>query len=173
MFTMKKKVPETFEECYQTDAVSNNLWNWAGWLETWGKRLLIFLIIFGVFASIKVAIEFADVDEELAVYNCINSIVQWLLYAFLEYCAYHVLALLISALASIVQNSKISADVALYNAAKQENILKTEENKDANASVVPASAGKKINSGDYWRCKVCGTKNEIHKQYCKDCGTYK
>lgn len=44
-----------------------------------------------------------------------QSIIQWGIYAFLEYCTYHVLALLIGALASIVQNTKVHTDIALYN----------------------------------------------------------
>jgi len=43
----------------------------------------------------------------------------WALYAFLEYCLYHAIALLISALACITQNTIITADIALFTALQQ------------------------------------------------------
>ena len=116
------------------------------------------------------------------------------LYAFLEYCAYHILALLIGALASIVQNTKISANVALYNTTynsidkvlnNNQNENYTTTNKNDTETISPQTENKgtvkiqsivvsNISNND--KCSRCGqccgmfipfTKKEIEviKQY--------
>lgn len=66
-------------------------------------------------ASVELGIEIPTVFEAL-----VDNLLSWTLYAFLEYCAYHILALLVGSLATIVQNTKITANITLYNSAKAE-----------------------------------------------------
>lgn len=104
------------------------------------------------------------------------------LYAFIEYCTYHVLALLISSLASIVQHTKITANIALYNCAKTEGIADETENI-SNNTAAPADAksnySKKLsditvdNSSNSWKCSNCGSTNPQGALSCKTCGNYK
>lgn len=127
-----KKVPQTFEECYQQDKVSSNLWIWAKRLETLGAVLLVALAVIGIGMSIQAS--FVDEVASFSSYTytetvfhadiLFTSLITWALYAFLEYCAYHILALFIGSLGSIVQNTNISANVALYNSAKAEGAAK-------------------------------------------------
>ena len=49
----KKDIPTSLEECYEVDAVSKKLSQWADWLKIWGKRVLIILIVFGIFSTIE------------------------------------------------------------------------------------------------------------------------
>ena len=114
----KKTVPQTLSECIQEDATVTNLHGWAERLEKWGSTLFIFLIIIGIIFTISNTVEIADIDDEMVFSTLITTAATWGLYAFIEYCTYHVLALLISALASITQHTIISANVALYEAVK-------------------------------------------------------
>lgn len=172
MANSEKKIPKSLKECYVTDSVSNSLWSWAGWLETWGKGFFIVLIIIGIISTVMQAVQVAEVDEGLLFVTIITSAITWALYAFIEYCTYHVLSLLIASHATIVQNTKITANVALYNTAKEEGILEQEDKKVTPPAAPKPIAGKASSGGD-WICKECGTKNDAGSRYCKDCGKYK
>ncbi len=150
----EKKIPKDLKSCYKTDGITQNLWLWCERLEKWGKILFIILIIVGIIdtiiagvdsylfieeigaetledireASTELGVEIPTVFEAL-----LNNLLGWALYSFLEYCAYHVLALLVGSLATIVQHTKITADIALYNSAKLEGIVEnSSENLEMN-----------------------------------------
>lgn len=186
MLSSEKKIPKSLKECYATDNVSSNLWGWSEWLEVWGGRVLVILIIIGIISTIAQAVQVAQIDENLVFLTVITSIATWVLYAFIEYCAYHVLSLLIASLATIVQNTRITANVAIYNVAKEEGILKEgvilkDEPKKSTPSASKQNTGYSLsklanerkNSNSFWICKECGTKNDESNLHCKDCGKYK
>lgn len=133
----EKKIPKNFKECYKTDSITQNLWLWCERLEKWGKILFWILLIGGLILSIRSSIVEKEVVVREATYWSdaktevrttfdfelfIPLLLDTALYAFLEYCAYHIIALLIGSLASIVQNTKITANIALYNSAKAEGV---------------------------------------------------
>ena len=122
MSKTEKKVPTSLKECYESDTLSQTLWKWSDWLKIWGRRVFLLLIVVGA------AFTLSDVIDPVGFYGSpflvlIRNILGWGLYAFLEFCAYNILSFLLSALASVVENTKITANVALYNAAKKEGIL--------------------------------------------------
>ena len=173
MFSGKtsKQIPATLNECTREDATVNNLHIWAARLETFGKILFWILIGAGVILALVESIQTEEVNIGSTYYPItktittfdfelfLTSIGQTALYAFIEYCSFHVLALLISALASITQNTIISANVALYQAAKD-----SESNQELNQTAAPAGT---------WICKDCGTHNSLNYGQCKKCGKYK
>ena len=142
---IKKQIPKNMEDCIKPDSVSTNLWVWCERLEKLGKFLFWILLIGGLILSISSSIVEKEVivreatywsDAETEVRTTfdfelfISLLLDTVLYAFLEYCAYHIIALLIGALASIVQNAEISANVALYNLRFEENINAKNPNND-------------------------------------------
>ena len=140
MFTghSQKKVPKTLNDCIKPDGVSSNLWIWAERLEKWGSVLFGLIIIFGIINMISTGVttyQEIDIlgDEDAAtlatVFAVLTSLFTYALYAFLEYCAYHAIALLIGALASIVQNTNVSANLALYSIKGKSGDKFTEESK--------------------------------------------
>ena len=120
---IRMEVPKSVTEVLAPSSVSRNLWIWARRLEKWGQILFWLIILGGIVMMIVNKELYNEVitsryDKE-TVFNwgaLLNDILNIALYAFLEYCVYHVLALLISAAASVVQNTKVSADMALYQA---------------------------------------------------------
>ena len=164
----KKDIPTSLKECYETDDVSRKLSQWADWLKIWGKRVLIILLIFGIFSTIEDAIAMADIDEDLVVLTIISSLASWGLYAFIEYCTYNAIALLVLALATIVQNTKITAYTTLYNASKSEpekqseNIASTETAETKSENIVK----KEVKHS--WRCNSCGKMRT--ESPCPNCG---
>jgi len=182
MFSGKseKQIPRNLDECAQPDTTASNLHYWSERLENWGQRLFVILIIIGVFSTIAVMFNMSDIDDGEGFMICITTAVTWGLYAFIEYCAYHVLALLISALASITQNTIIAANVALYNASiNQTEPTATSIVPEATPSVANMSTPLKTTAqketAEYgtWVCKNCGTNNKDSYFQCKKCGQYK
>ena len=175
----KKRIPKSLKECYQTDNVTNNLWLWCERLEKWGLRICIFLAAIGIVTIIYNTIETVKFLDELGIDYfeittgaaklgiksvpevLLENLFLWSLYCFLEYCAYHALALLIGSLASIVQHTKITSDIALYTAAKAEGVTDddTEPTSTEKAECVSAVDTKSTSITKTGKCEICGKEN--------------
>ena len=182
MWDARKKIPKNLKECYETDSVSANLWGWSLWVEKWGRIILFVILAIGTFSTIGVTIEAVEIDSDAWFLVLLSSALTWALYAFLEYCAYHIISLLIASLASIVQNTRVSANVALYNTAKVDGFPDEETAPSApvaakvhekRSSVLTNLAQEKAYDENSWRCKECGTPNPADKTICKNCGKYR
>lgn len=160
MFSNKtdKRIPKTLNDCIVPDATVANLHFWAERLENWGNFLFRALIVIGIISTIMEAVAAGDIDEALIFPTILTSAASWALYAFIEYCAYHVLALLISALASITQNTIISANVALLEASQHHK--STEPEKDT----LPEKDALLLANGG-WKCS-CGRVNASYVSTC-------
>ena len=164
-----KKIPNSIDECLKPDSVSSNLWILCQRLENLGKILFWIIIVFGVIFS--VVSSFREVDVEGILYDYTDTefdfemlcelLVQTAVYAFIEYCAYHVLALLIGALGSIVQNMRINADLALYKIANDTNYCVPESSNSKSANETTQNEEK---LGD---CEVIGS--TLSKGTCEFC----
>ena len=185
MFSGKqeKHIPQTLSECTRSDATVNNLHTWAERLENLGAIFFVVLIIVGIISTVVDTIQVADVNEDMAFPTFLTSAITWGVYAFIEYCAFHVLALLISALGCITQNTMIAADVALYEAAKKAPKtapVQPDTKPRANFSAAsftpdaytPTPKGP-APTADTWVCKNCGTSNKKEYGQCKKCGQYR
>lgn len=125
----KSKIPNSLSECIEKDKYAEELLEWSKRIKKFGKVLFIILIILGIISSIvgcRVEVPYEAYYGEIG-YKLeanpslfISSIVIWSLYVFIEYCTYHVISLLLGSLSTIVQNTKISALVSLYEANKEE-----------------------------------------------------
>ena len=104
--------PTSIEDCTNQDKVTVNLWKWASKLETFGKILLVMIILGGavIFANSL------EADERRASIYLIT----YFICAFVEYRVYHVLALLIASLARIVQSNRTMARLAELQARNNE-----------------------------------------------------
>lgn len=122
--------PTSIEDCTNQDKVTVNLWKWASKLETFGK-ILLFIIIFGgillSFASSTKSVYHeasyvteAYYSDDFSPALFFTNLFTYLIYAFVEYCVYHVLALLIASLARIVQSNRTMARLAELQARNNE-----------------------------------------------------
>ena len=191
MFSNKvtKPLPKTLSDCTKPDPTASNLHVWAERLEAWGKFAFISLIVIGSICSIVlgcVAGEAAYYDTQVVAFAgaFLGSAVFWAGVAFLEYCSYHAIALLVDSLACIVQNTNISANVALYTA--QENDpdelpadpgtssppVGSRATQATTSSFYKKAPAVSHPSNQTWTC-TCGQKNNDNDRFCKGCGKYK
>ena len=119
----KRTAPASVSECLEQDKLSQALWQWAQNLENYGRIILLIIVICGCIITIAdgmstyEGLEYYDDSRGMATFLAVAvTALQWAFFAFLEYCVYHALSLLMGALASIVQSNKITSDVALYHA---------------------------------------------------------
>lgn len=114
--------PKTIDDCVKPDKLSSTLWKWAKNIETIGVVVLVLIIIGGAFIAYNAGSE-ATLDSKTMKYSAdfnfkafFSSLSTYAIIAVVEYCIYHVFSLLIASLASIVQNTRITARIAEYSA---------------------------------------------------------
>ncbi|MBO4467854.1 MAG: hypothetical protein J5766_01000, partial [Clostridia bacterium] len=151
-------------------------------IETWGLWVLIGIIVIGVFLAFKYSIvkEYVLVNSPYYNYKYewrttfkfltfLTTIFITAVTAFFQYCIYHIIALFIASLGSIVQHTKISADVALFNARAEDSEEKVsygyKTDPNTFAGTPNAFNGQVTHS---WRCPHCG--NMISSSVCPHCG---
>lgn len=159
----KHKTPKSLAECLKPDLVTNTLWSWAERLEKLGKILFYLVIVSGIIVTLTASITFVEVEyyswteteTHFSFEAFLIGIFDTALYAFIEYCAYNVLALLISALANITQSTKVAARILEYTSLKQypEEIL--EEPEVSQPAQTNVDGSKKSNG----KCQLCGAEN--------------
>lgn len=199
MFTefKKKTIPQSLSDCYKNDSITDNLWLWCERLEKFGKILFWFIIVGGIITAFATSFStetvtkgtyytYTDTETEFNIALFITSLLRTALYAILEYCAYHAIALLLAALASLVMNTKITANIALYtNAKKEPKTAKESHIKEKNS--VEEEEAKEIKklkeeqekfvadscaNRDSWLCPECCRENSANSTKCK-CGYVK
>ena len=167
MFSQREKVrvPENIKECTETDQMTLNLWSWARRLETWGIVLCVLIILVGIIISTVEANQVKEVATSL--YSSKNvtefsfqifftEFIQYLFNGIVSYFVFHATALLIGALASIVQHTKISANVALMHEASSNASFST-ESKSESLDIDDYSLVEKMGKGRMKdRCPACG-----------------
>lgn len=155
----EKRIPKTLNECTKPNYTVNELNLWAERVENWGRILLALLIIAGIALTIVEAVSFIDADEDMILPTVISSVIAWGIYAFLAYCAYHIISLLLHALADITHHTMISANVALFAN------YKTGEQENQNQPMPKIREA----SGNKWNCPECGNTLPYDVIQCK-CG---
>ena len=181
--SIEENIPKTLNQCTQVDVVSQTLWNWAHRFDLWGKIIFYILIFIGIVSTIIDAVYTFYLLEEVEYYEyilavpgakvpVISSIIKWGFYAFLVYIISHMLALHFGALATLTQNSTITANVALFNSGPEPKVSKVDgdsaskHHQEQFTPPVPPAPG-------FWVCKACGTHNKDTYYQCKTCTQYR
>ncbi|MBQ6997373.1 MAG: hypothetical protein IJN60_03260 [Oscillospiraceae bacterium] len=184
----KKQIPATLEECLQEDGVVREIHLWVEGFVKWCKIIVNIVSIIGLFATIFEAIEAYDVTNIFNTAGFFLSLIPWLLLSWFGVSACEAVALLIKALAKIVQNTTVSANVALYESGKSkptEDNAKPAQPKPATrkptmqqetkkeSDVVAAEAGvatAEVYNGEKI-CPECRTVQRLERKACWSCGT--
>ena len=164
----EKKIPKSFKDCYKTDSITKNLWLWCERLEKFGQIFAIFVLIAIIIVAFALLIDSGDG------WIFLLFLIAAPLSAFLEYISFHILALLIGSLATIVQHTKITANITLYNSAKIEGASDDyeeeceEEPKETVEKKKSVTKTNKIPNG-FKKCTYCKKLSPIETERCS-CG---
>lgn len=127
--TLKEAQINSINDCTRIDPVSDNLWTWAKRIETLGKILFWILIIDGLILSILsgyagIGIEkyLMPNDNEFNFNIFLMSFLEYGLYAYLEFCSYHILASLLVRLQALFKTQEQQRN--LLNIRQEKNFLK-------------------------------------------------
>ncbi len=120
--------PSSLQECVKEDKHAKDLMKWAKGIEKFGYGLLIALLVFGIIFSFKDSMQPVLYESLYERYHRMKfnfgafmlNICVWIGFSFVEYYTFNFIAALLEALATIVQNTKISALVSLYKASKEQ-----------------------------------------------------
>ena len=118
MNNAKDPISQNLDQCKQRDSVSSGLLEWANSVIGIGQAIMAIVLIFGIFSIIEALPLLEEIFEgELEYFVAfLTPVITCILSAVGVYFVYQVTALLLRALASIVYNSHVSANVALYSA---------------------------------------------------------
>ena len=102
----ERTVPKNLNECLECGGIEGNLWTWASRVEKTG------VVLAGIIGASSILAFFA---QALPFWGLLVGA----LVAVFTYLTFHTTSLLIGSLASIVQNTKTSANVAVFMAARK------------------------------------------------------
>ncbi len=175
-----RKTVYTAEECTAPSKTVQNLWKWAHNLDILGIIGAILILAVGLFSAIgsgKAAAEgIRYKDFVFSVF--FHEFILTLLYAFLEYCAFHALALIISSLGSITYNTDVTAKTAISS-----HITPKDDKNPGTASGQSRpwspkdrpqwmASGAAVKTPGSWTCPACGKQNHGSAGECS-CGKMK
>ena len=138
-----KTIPRSLLECTETDDVSSSLWRWKATLE---KPVALTFLCLNIIAGFITGMIIADQNNDESYF--LLALSAGVVGGIIAYYFFRAIALLIGALASNVENTRVSADVALYEAAKREKGTASglAENAEIPAESIPAWAAQ---GGDF------------------------
>ena len=156
MGSFNKKIPKTLKECTRGEHISDELYTWSDRLKTIGIFSLVILLSVGLLISIY-QVENSLVGELMSDDGVLFIIAyaKWVVAGIIIFIICYVLSVFLGACASVVQNTRITADVALYLAQKQEENI-----EDDNAKL----------DESYKLCPDCNCKNKFDVKFCENCG---
>ena len=114
-----RRIPKSLNECITPYPTVEDLYHWADRLKTLGEVVCAILIIYGIFDIVSASIATGSVDKGYGFITFLTSIIPWVLYVIIAYCAFRILALLLEALAATVQCRVITTKVAVLEANKK------------------------------------------------------
>ena len=168
----QKEIPRSLQDCTKMDGVSKSLWQWAKILETIAFVLFWLNAIAGLIVGIALGADAYDDGFWLFMAGFFGG----LFAGVLAYLAFFVAALLVGSLASIVENTRVSADVALFEAARAGGIVnKNEATKTGDAveeNVVATGGSVQQESARETPQKKCDVVRDV-VYTCKGCGQEK
>lgn len=115
MFTggSNSNIPKNLEACMTTDYVTDQLFSWANKLRIWGSVCACVALFFGIITAYN-ATEFVNDSQKLMV--MIETAAPWFVSVIVIELVFEFFRTVVQAIAHIVHNTKVTANVALLNA---------------------------------------------------------
>ena len=140
---LEKVIPKTINDCRKTDPVSEQILRWTDSVSFIGNIIITLNVIAGLVISIVLGVCIWDISDEYIswFWPCITGLAITTVNVLIIHIVFQFIKMLFSALASIVLNTRVTADVGLYTASKETR----NENKE---NVVYHEVSKANEKGD-------------------------
>lgn len=148
----RMNIPRDLEDCCYTDYTAGELWRIANTVDTWGGIIFVLLLILGIIISICAATAVDDIVDGAGSPLFLYTALTWGVIAVVECIGYHLISISVRAFASIVQNTRVTANIAVYTAANA-----------ISAASLHAETPEEI------VCPNCGTKQQSNRKRCFNC----
>lgn len=183
-------IPLNLDACCYTDYTAGELWRIANAVDTWGGIIFVLLLILGIILSFCAATAVNDIVDGAGSPLFLYTALTWGVIAVVECIGYHLISISVRAFASIVQNTRVSANVALYAAANSTpmaehssttpvapnfNNTPTEENIHIQPASHTAESPNQtpvfpvVVSPEEIICPNCGTRQRRNRKCCFNC----
>jgi hypothetical protein len=114
--TINARMPRSLNECIAPYPTTENLYRWANRLKILGEVLCGIIIILGFFNLASIIDTLSELPKEDAFSIVLVPTIIYVLSGFVALCIFHVLSVLLEALATTVQCRVIATKVALFEA---------------------------------------------------------
>lgn len=161
---VEKKIPKDLRSCYKPDNVSTILWRNCELWEKIGSIIFWVLLVGGLIFSIVMGITAESFG--IFLYSALGSIGA----AFIQKLICIGVAVGFGTFAALVQNTKISANIALYNSAKLEGITDDYEEdflqtkKEEKIKKQKTMNNQKLETLEKWKNEGLITEEEYNEQ---------
>ena len=143
MFELKKRSkPKTLSECVAPDPVVQELYGWANGAKKIGLVACVVFVIYGIINGMTMA-------KDDGFLGFVSGFIPEVIYGFLVYATTLCISKLLIALANIVYNTRITANVALLNCEQE---ISEEEAKGVKNSIMrdELAETREALPKDYW-----------------------
>lgn len=120
---IKKEIPESLKACTRVDTVSEQILRWTDSVDIIGKIIIVLNVIAGLAISIVLGVFVWDFSEEYIswFWPVITGLVITSVNVLIIHIVFQFITMLFSALASLVLNTRVTADVELFSASNEKN----------------------------------------------------
>ena len=165
---LNNAIPRSLEECVEPGYTAINLHRWAERLDLLGRIFFWILISAGSVHTIAITAVNAELNEEMALSTFVFTVITWGIIVVVEYAIYKIAALSINAMAVIVHNTMISANVALFESYKSMPPVPDSGSKSNSNSLFAKARTDHSTGAKSWKC-TCGRENAAYVSTCA-CG---
>ena len=159
-------IPQYLTDCTKVDGTSSELFNWAEKVDHLANTLFWISVIMGLLTGLVLF----SVDFDNFWWVALVVLLLFVINGLINYFILHVIAVLINALASIVHNTDVTANVALLEASANPNITIQKP-----ASPTPSYSGRSSKPAPMTkrvcRCGKCGIERHSEDEFCPNCGS--
>lgn len=174
----ERTIPKDIGNCLDTDRLSEAIWAWGRKVEKKGRTIMWVIIIVGIIVSVVLGTILGNDGRERG-WIVVIGIFIIVIIALITYSVYSTISMLICAIASINQNTRMSADLALYHCSKlynfrqsvkkrkeedkKEQHRRSKETKNEFQDIQNVTLTKKDISPFHidGKCDVCGAESDI------------
>ncbi|MBO4954579.1 MAG: hypothetical protein J6D04_05505 [Clostridia bacterium] len=163
-------IPKTLKECYEENELVARLWKTCDNIEFVGRIIFGVVLIIGFIVALVFGIYDGAIGEFVIVFaiSFVGALFECLIYKFI--------AMRFASLASLVQNTRISANVTLYRERECVTGEVVKNKVEAEVQEIENADEQEYDQESWWntwQCNKCSHANPVATEVCEECGAKK